>query len=207
MDHYEKNDADAWAYRADGEYTFDNSDWMDRIRFGVRHEDYSSTTRETGYRWGAVAQTVGHGRSHDVWRRQCATASSRAFRIGSTADRRRALMCSRDPRRSTAARAFERTVQSVFTGGTNCCDWSPWNGDFADTSPGNDGLGINTQNQKTLAGYVNAHFGKNKFDGNLGVRVVRTENLGTGLLTFSGANLIGAPDESAFANGASYEGN
>lgn len=51
MDHYEKSDADAWAYRADGEYTFDNSAWLDRVRFGIRHEDYTSTTRETGYRW------------------------------------------------------------------------------------------------------------------------------------------------------------
>ena len=61
MDHHEDNDADAWAYRADAEYTFDNSDWLDKIRFGVRYEDYNSTTRETGYRWGSISQNWAGG--------------------------------------------------------------------------------------------------------------------------------------------------
>ncbi len=204
MDHYEKNDADAWAYRADGEYTFDNSDWLDRIRFGIRHEDYSSTTRETGYRWGTVAQSWGGGATTfgDGGVPYIQQGFSDWFHGG------RAPSVYLFPRSSAfnSRAAFESTIHSVETLGTNCCDWTPWNGDFADTTPGNDGLGINTQNQKTLAGYVNAHFGKGKLDGNLGVRVVRTENSGTGLLTFSGANLVGAPDESAFANGASIEG-
>ena len=61
MDHHEDNDADAWAYRADADYTFDNSDWLDKIRFGVRYEDYNSTTRETGYRWGSISQNWAGG--------------------------------------------------------------------------------------------------------------------------------------------------
>ncbi|MBM0106874.1 TonB-dependent receptor [Steroidobacter sp. S1-65] len=200
MDHYEKNDADAWAYRADGEYTFDNGDWLDRIRFGVRHEDYNSTTRETGYRWGSVAQGNGDttfaSGSVPVMRQDF----SDWFHGG------RAPSGYMFPRTSAfdSRQSFQNTVLSVSTPGT-CCAWTPWNGDFTDTSPGNDGLGINTQDQRTWAGYVAAHFQKNKLDGNLGVRVVRTENLGTGLLTFSGANLIGAPEEQAFANGASFE--
>lgn len=204
MDHYEKNDADAWAYRADGEFTFDNSDWLDRIRFGVRHEDYNSTTRETGYRWGAVAQTWG-------------SEGARTFAQGAAPFMQQnfsdwfhggqAPSAYYFPRTSAFSnrQAFNSTVLSVARGTTGCCDWTPWNGDYADTTPGNDGLGVNTQDQKTWAGYVAAHFGKDKLDGNVGVRVVRTENAGTGLLTFSGANLIGAPDESAFANGASFE--
>lgn len=203
MDHYEKSDADAWAYRADGEYTFDNSDWLDRIRFGVRHENYSSTTRETGYRWGAVAQSWGGGdtRFDDASVPYIQQGFSDWFHGG------RAPSAYLFPSTSAfnSRAAFENTIQSVETFGTNGGGWTPWNGDFADTTPGNDGLGINTQNQKTWAGYVAAHFGKSKFDGNIGVRVVRTKNLGTGLLTFSGADVIGAPDELAFANGASYE--
>lgn len=203
MDHYEKNDADAWAYRADGEFIFDGSDWMDRIRFGVRHEDYSSTTRETGYRWGTVAQSWGGGTTTfaDGGVPYIQQNFSDWFHGG------RAPSVYMFPRASAfnSASNFENTVNRVATYGTNCCDWTAWNGDYADTSPGNDGLGINTQNQKTLAGHVVAHFGRHQFDGNVGVRVVRTENLGTGLLTFSGANLQGLPDEQAFANGASYE--
>jgi TonB-dependent receptor len=204
MDHYEKNDADAWAYRADGEFTFDNSDWLDRIRFGIRHEDYTSTTRETGYRWGTVAQTWG-------------SEGARTFPQGSAPFMQqnfsdwfhggRAPSSYFFPRTSvfTSRQAFNSTVGSLVQGTTGCCDWSPWNGDYSDTTPGNDGLGINDQNQKTWAGYVVGHFGKDKLDGNIGVRVVRTENQGTGLLTFSSANLFDAPAESAFGNGASYE--
>lgn len=205
MDHYEKNDADAWAYRADGEYTFDNSDWLDRIRFGIRHEDYSSTTRETGYRWGTVAQTWGGGATTFA----DASASVPYIQQGfpDWFHGRRAPSAYLFPHASAfnSRAAFENTIHSVETFGTNCCDWTPWNGDFADSTPGNDGLGINTQNQRTWAGYAVAHFEKSKLDGNVGVRLVRSENLGTGLLTFSSANLIGASDEQAFANGASYE--
>jgi TonB-dependent receptor len=202
MDHYEKNDADAWAYRADGEYTFDNSDWLDRIRFGIRHEDYNSTNRETGYRWGTVAQPWGGGATtfaqgpvvrqnfSDWFHGEHAPS---AYLFPNTAAFR-------------SRQAFQNTVLGLSTFGTNCCDWTPWNGDYADTTPGNDGLGINTQEQKTLAGYVVTHFKHDKLDGNVGVRVVRTENTGTGLLTFSGANLINDPGDSAFANGASIEG-
>jgi TonB-dependent receptor len=203
MDHYEKNDADAWAYRADGEYSFENSGWLDRIRFGVRHEDYNSTTRETGYRWGTVAQPWGGGattfgaggvpymtQSFSDWFHGGRAPSSYLFPHASTFNSRR---------------SFENTIFSVATYGTNCCDWTAWNGDYSDSSPGNDGLGINTQTQKTWAGYAVTHFGRSKFDGNVGVRVVRTENVGAGLLTFTAANLIGALEEQAFANGASYE--
>ena len=61
MDHHEHSNADAWAYRADADYTFDDSDWLEKVRFGVRYEDYKSTIRETGYRWGSVGPTWGGG--------------------------------------------------------------------------------------------------------------------------------------------------
>lgn len=199
MDHYEKNDADAWAYRADGEFTFDNSDWLDRIRFGIRHEDYSATVRETGYRWNGVSQTWAGGvttfadgapsimqQNFSDWFHGGRAPSAYFFPRSSMFNNRG---------------SFENTIRSV-----DQMDWPVWNGDFTDTSPGNDGLGINMQEQKTWAGYVAAGFGGDtKLDGNIGVRIVRTENDGTGLLTFSGANLIGAPEEQAFANGASYD--
>jgi TonB-dependent receptor len=203
MDHYEKNDADAWAYRADGEYTFDNSDWLDRIRFGIRHEDYSSTTRETGYRWGAVAQTWGGGAT--TFADASVPYIHQGFSDWFHGGRAPSVYLFPNASAFNSRAAFERTIHSVETFGTGGAEWIPWNGDYADTTPGNDGLGINTQNQKTWAGYVAAHFEKDRLDGNLGVRVVRTENLGTGLLTFSGADVIGAPEEQAFANGASYE--
>ncbi|WP_157994520.1 TonB-dependent receptor [Peristeroidobacter agariperforans] len=202
MDHYEENEADAWAYRADGEYTFDNSDWLDRIRFGIRHEDYSSTSRETGYRWGGVAQTWGGGAT--TFGQASVPLTQQVFSDWFHGGRAPSAYVFPSASAFNSRAAFESTIQSVKTFDANT-GWTPWNGDYADSTPGNDGLGVNTQNQKSWAGYVAAHFEKNSFDGNVGVRVVRTENLGAGLLTFSGADVVGAPDELAFANGASYE--
>lgn len=199
MDHYEDNDADAWAYRADGEYTFDNSDWLERIRFGLRHDNYDSTTRETGYRWGAVSPawganptTFASGRgpflqqNYAEWFHGGRAPGAYLF-PNTNAFRNR--------------QSFASTVQSVQT---DTAGWTPWNGNYADTSPAADGLGVNLQNQKTWAGYVVTHVERGKFDGNVGVRVVSTENVGTGALTFSGADVFDAPNETAFANGASY---
>ena len=38
MDYHDHNDADEWAERIDGSYTFDG-DWLKTFRFGVRHTD------------------------------------------------------------------------------------------------------------------------------------------------------------------------
>lgn len=199
MDHYEDNDADAWAYRADGEFTFDNNDWLDRIRFGVRHENYDSTTRETGYRWGAVSLPWGNGPNTFAGSRgQYMQQNYSEWFHGGTAPGSYLFPNTRAFRDRLS---FNNAVQAVQTetGG-----WVPWDGDYSATKPAADGLGVNVQNQKTLAGYVAANFEHGKLDGNLGVRVVSTDNEGTGFLTFLHANVIDQPNETAFANGAGY---
>jgi TonB-dependent receptor len=202
MDHHEDNDADAWAYRADAEYTFDNSDWLDRIRFGVRHEDYSSTTRETGYRWGAVSQSWANGAVAfndpgipQIYRQQ----SFNDWFHGGTAP---SAFLYQDTGLFRNYQTFADTVNGI----KNMDGWTQWDGDYSGEDPGADGLGINPQNQKTWAGYVAAFFEVGAFDGNLGVRVVDTESSGSALLTFAEANSPFFPaDDLAFANGASSD--
>ncbi len=90
-----------------------NSDWLDRIRFGVRHEDYSSTTRET--------QAIAGERS---LRR--GAAAPRAFGDASVpcaypagvlglvpAGGRRVFICSRAAPTFNGRAAFEDTVQTA----------------------------------------------------------------------------------------------
>jgi TonB-dependent receptor len=206
MDHHEHNDADAWAYRADAEYTFDNSDFMDKVRFGVRYEDYNSTTRETGYRWGSISQNWAGGpavfgaqnvpfldQSYANWFHGGAGPANFLFP------------------NTSFFRNFQQwsdTVVDVSTApGVNngCCTWVPWDGDYSTKFPANDGLGINPQNQTTTAGYVQASFKHDKWDGNVGVRFVKTEASGSGQLVFSQGNFApGAGGQDAlFANGAS----
>ena len=209
MDHHEDNEADVWAYRADAEYTFDNGDWLDRIRFGVRHEDYESITRETGFRWGSVSQNWAGGpavlsgggapffmQGYEEW-----------FH-GKTAP---APFFFQDSRAFRSYEDFARTVTGILsTPGVTpgCCDWTPWNGDYSGTNPASDGLGINPQTQETWAAYGVVHFrAGDSVDGNVGVRVVTTDSTGRGLLRFDNNGItpsLPAGDQ-AFFNGASTE--
>ena len=206
MDHHEDNDADAWAYRADAEYTFDNSDWLDKLRFGVRYEDYNSTTRETGYRWGSISQNWAGGPAvfadQDVPYRQ--QNYSNWFHKGNVPSG--FLFPNTSFFRNY--QNWSNTVVEVSTAaGVNngCCTWVPWDGDFSTKFPANDGLGINPQNQTTTGGYAQLSFKHGDWDGNIGVRFVKTEASGQGQLVFTQGTLsnLAPPDDIAFANGAS----
>jgi TonB-dependent receptor len=206
MDHHEENDADAWAYRADAEYTFDNSDWLDKIRFGVRYEDFNSTTRETGYRWGSISQNWAGGPavfgSRDV--PYVAQNYGNWFHGGKAPSG----FLFQDTRTFRNYQTWADQVVEVSTAPgvvTGCCDWVPWDGDYSTKFPANDGLGVNPQTQTTTAAFTQLSFKHGKFDGNVGVRFVQTEAVGSGQLVFSGGNFgPGAPvDDVAFANGAS----
>jgi TonB-dependent receptor len=208
MDHHENNDADAWAYRADAEYTFDNADWLDKVRFGVRYEDYNSTTRETGYRWGSISQNWAGGPAvlsqHDVPYLQ------QNYPDWFHGDNGPSGFLFPDTRVFRNYQAFADQVVAVSTApGVNngCCAWTPWDGDYSTKFPANDGLGVNPQNQLTTAAYTQLSFAHDKWDGNVGVRFVRTEASGSGQLVFSAGNFSpGFPaDDVAFANGASTE--
>ena len=208
MDHHEDNDADAWAYRADAEYTFDNSDFMDKVRFGVRYEDYNSTTRETGYRWGSISQNWGGGPA--ILGAQSVPFLAQNYSDWFHGGNGPAAFLFPNTGFFRNFQTWSDTVTQVSTApGVNngCCTWVPWDGDYSTKFPANDGLGINPQNQTTSAGYVQASFKHEKWDGNLGVRFVHTSAEGTGQLVFSQGNFgPGVPaSDVAFANGGSSE--
>jgi TonB-dependent receptor len=211
MDHHEANDADAWAYRADAEYTFDNGDWLDKIRFGVRYEDYNSTTRETGYRWGSISQNWGGGPAvlsqHDVPFLQQNYADwfhgdngPSGFLFADTGS-------FRNYQNFADQVVAVSNAPGVQDGCGGFCRWTPWSGDYSGRFPATDGLGVNPQNQLTNAAYTQLSFAHNKWDGNIGVRFVSTEASGQGMLIFSRGtltNLVPA-DDFAFANNASSD--
>ncbi|HZD51744.1 MAG TPA: TonB-dependent receptor, partial [Woeseiaceae bacterium] len=206
MDHHEDNDADAWAYRADAEYTFDNSDWLDRIRFGVRREDYDSTTRETGFRWGSISQNWAGGPAVFSADGMPQIYGRQNFSDWFHGDDVPSPFLYQDTGIFRSYDRFANTVTGIMSmpGVTvGCCDWTRWDGDFSAKDPAADGLGVNPQNQKTWAAYGVVDFGHERWDGNVGVRVVRTEGTGQGLLKFEPLNTTFVPDDDqAFANGA-----
>jgi TonB-dependent receptor len=206
MDHHEDNDADAWAYRADAEYTFDNGDWLDKVRFGVRYEDYNSTTRETGYRWGSISQNWAGGPA--VFSAQDVPFIQQDYTdwFHGSAGPSGFLFPDTGFFRNYEGWANQVVAVSTAPGVANgCCGWVPWDGDYSTKFPANDGLGVNPQNQETTAAYAQLSFAHDQWDGNVGVRFVRTEATGGGQLVFSQGNFgPGAPaDDVAFANGAS----
>jgi TonB-dependent receptor len=208
MDHHEHNDADAWAYRADAEYTFDNGDWLDKIRFGARYEDYNSTTRETGYRWGSISQNWAGGPA--VFAQQSVPFVTQNYSDWWHGNNGPSGFLFPDTRtfRNYSNWADQVVAVSTAPGVQNgCCAWTPWDGDYSTRFPANDGLGENPQNQETTAAYVQLSFKHDQWDGNVGVRFVRTEASGRGQLVFSQGNFgPGAPaDDVAFANGGSSE--
>lgn len=213
MDHHEKNDADAWAYRADAEYTFDNSDWLDKVRFGVRYEDYNSVTRETGYRWGSISQNWGAAGTQALFSQDVVPYVQQSYGNWFHGGPGPSGFLFPNTQNFRNYAAWSQMVQAVQTAPgvvDPCgCNWVPWDGDYSTKFPANDGLGINPQDQQTSAAYAQLSFKHENWDGNVGVRFVRTEASGTGQLVFQTGTLSnGAPaDDLAFANGGASETN
>jgi TonB-dependent receptor len=211
MDHHEHNDADAWAYRADAEYTFDNSDFMDKVRFGVRYEDYNSTTRETGYRWGSISQNWGTPGTQALLSQNTLPFLVQNYSNWFHGGKAPSAYLFPNTNFFRDFQTWSDSVVAVQTApgvADPCgCNWVPWDGDYSTKFPANDGLGINPQNQKTSAAYVQLSFKHDKWDGNVGVRFVHTAAEGTGQLVFTTGTLVPtAPaDDRAFANGGAGE--
>ena len=56
MDHTEDSEGDELAVRLDGQFKME-SDWMDSLKFGVRHADREQTVRWGSYNWANISNT------------------------------------------------------------------------------------------------------------------------------------------------------
>ncbi len=57
QDHYEDNDATQLSVRADAEYRFKDSGWLNSLKVGVRYADRDQKVRYSAYNWSGVVQT------------------------------------------------------------------------------------------------------------------------------------------------------
>ena len=182
MDHFEHNDANQWAYRADAEYQFDGNPFLKSFRFGARATDREAISRATTWPWSLLS------RQH--WMGQTPAANT-VYLNGQGSPANAGL-----PGESTlftfsnffrgavpAPSAFWVPAPDLVSHGTayaygflkstlsNGWGWSP--------IPDGQYATVNDQNEKTLAGYGLLRFGMDgplRFDGNIGVRVVHTKN-------------------------------
>lgn len=215
MDHHDRNEGSELAARFDGAYTFDDDGWLKSVRFGVRHTYRQATTRETSYRWDTIAPSWSGAPSIDKlsgYQGYYELFSFDDFFRGKANVPAAFVM-------PTASFVNQYGVTSTILGGiaaANGGGWRPFNGDFEDQNQTGGKGSTNHQKEKTLAGYAMLRFGHDvplwgddrEIDGNIGVRIVRTETQSQGLQVFSPnaeanaqGSLIPAADRQ-FANGS-----
>jgi TonB-dependent receptor len=208
MDYHNHNNADVWAYRADAEYTFDNSSWLDKVRFGVRYEDLNSITREANYNWGAVSFPWGGpsvataARFQSIYPYFLDTFPN--WFHGGHAPASYPFV---QPWVLHNFNNFVNLYHQICAPANQVgpCGWTPFNGDYSAQSAGPGALGVNPEGQKTYAEYEQLSFKHDQFDGNVGVRVVHTKSQGTAFQNFNQfQGNVAAVDPAilAFANGA-----
>lgn len=183
MDHFEHNDAHEWAYRADADYDFGDNPFLKSFRFGARATDRQAVSRATTWNWSILSHQQWGG-GPPVYLTQTGGAGlpqnpglpseselfdfSNFFR-GDTPAPGGFWVPAPDLVSHGTAYAYS-FLKSTLTNGWG---WTPIPPDAFAT--------VNNQTEKTLAGYGLLRFGSERspighFDGNIGVRIVRTRN-------------------------------
>ncbi|MBB6094869.1 TonB-dependent receptor [Povalibacter uvarum] len=203
MDHLEDNEADEVAVRADVEYTFDDNPFLKSFRVGVRATDKDATTRQTGWNWGLLSQQFwGPNPANDP---NIVLITEPGFGSNTNPGLLDATQLVNFnnffrgdvnmpgvgwlPTKALVGHGNQnaynllRNTQSSFWGWTPLSDQS-----YSTARPGGDNVtgGVNDQGETTQAAYAVIRFGQDdsfvgRFDGNFGVRVVKTESTAAGL--------------------------
>jgi TonB-dependent receptor len=169
LDNIDDNDADQWAWRADLDYAFDD-EFARSFKAGVRYTDRSQINRGNVWRWVPIGGWDGaNWGGHPI----LTTYPNATWQVNPFNDFYRSKANGFGP---TIAPSDEMVADYEGTSamfGLPPLVFGPTN--------------INTQNEKTYTGYAMLRFGMEDaalpFDGNLGVRVVRTEVESVGVMT------------------------
>lgn len=192
MDHIEQNDGKEIAARIDGDYQLD-AGWLKSFKFGVRTTDKDYITRQSGYNWGFL--------SSQYWGNDGNPQSASNTGSGTYEVRDFSNFMNGDvpvpgsvvfPEASVVNRGTATTAQLLAMANTASWGWKPLSDDWATYAASG---GLNTQNEKTTAAYLNAKFAGEisgrTVDGNFGVRVVKTEASGDSFISATLPNVAG----------------
>jgi TonB-dependent receptor len=187
MTHFERNEAEAKTGRIDAEYDFDG-DIIKSVKAGVRFSEKTADNINTGYDWNTrYATWFGFDKNSipkvtpEQAENYLTLYSFDDFQRGDVSVPAAGYLYS-----SNAARNFRATTDAVNadceTGGAWWCDgfvYSEW--DRLENP-----IYRNLQEEKTVAMYMMANYGFDDLampiDGNIGVRVVQTDNTASGFL-------------------------
>ncbi len=189
MDHLEDNSASSWAERADITYTFDDDNFFKAFRVGVRNTSKDLLTQSTNYNWALLSAAFWGGGTpvflndpKGVNLTSQTTLKTFPSFLGGNVSVPGGWFPSAGLVSNGTANAY-KYLQATETAGWG---WSPLtSAAFSSSANTSNAYGTNTQQEKTLAGYAMARFGTDnsfigRFDGNIGVRVVRTRNSAQG---------------------------
>ncbi|HEY4081068.1 MAG TPA: TonB-dependent receptor [Burkholderiaceae bacterium] len=203
QEHLDKSVATEKAWRGDVEYDFDDP-ILRNLRFGVRFTDRDAVTTNSvpGYNWAAITQTwqVGWDINHVAYLNDPRfSGNTYVHTFDNFFNKNIGVPSLVFPTPATAA-GYPGSYQTLHTyhdilcaeqhgGDTSACPaWVP-------ASFGTDPAGTNDQHERTQAAYTQLRFGFDDLrfpvDGNVGVRVVRTqaEAHGYTVLSATGPNV------------------
>jgi TonB-dependent receptor len=214
MDHIEDNDADSTAVRADAEVQFDDNPLFKSFRFGVRSTNKGALTRQSGWNWGFLSRQFwgGDGRD-DVFLNEPRGGLGDQSELFTYDNFFRGDIdvpaAGWFPTESLVGNGTQAANEFLRNAQTGSWGWAPLSTDYSLANPGGDNpnAGINDQSEKTKAAYAVMRFGQEesgagKWDGNFGVRVVKTEVEAIGLLRINTPSGVMTPAACVAANGA-----
>lgn len=191
MDHFDKNDADQWAYRADAEYEFAGNPFLKSFRFGARATDRNAISRSTTWNWSLLSRqhwmgdtdstTPGFQAPSTVYLNQQGSPAnpglpSQTYLFGFDNFFRGQVPAPGGfwvPTPNLVSHSPDYAYYFLKSTLSQGWGWSP--------IPEDQYLTVNDQKEKTVAGYGLLRFGMDdgplgRFDGNIGVRIVHTKN-------------------------------
>lgn len=195
MDHKAKNRGRELATRVDLEYTFQDSDWLQFARFGMRGTDRTQTNKNSGYNWGVISDnwaTISSSSTGLANLSSYLTSSSSLFTYSNffrgSVDIPSNLYFPNMGFVKNYAQASELLSAIVAERGWG---WSPDEYQLQDT---------NRQFERTQAAYAVLYFGNDEalgwpMDGNVGVRVVQTRTQADGYGQYPDTTGLDVSDE------------
>lgn len=162
LDNIDNNEGDEWAWRGDLEYAFDNDEFARSFKAGVRYTDRSQINRGNVWRWLPIGNWGGaNWDGHPI----LTTYPDASYQLNPFNDFYRGNANGYGPTIAPSDSMVADYYGTSAMFGMDPFTYTP--------------LNINNQNEKTYTGYAMLRFGLEDaalpFDGNLGVRVVRTE--------------------------------
>ena len=203
MDHLEKNSGNQVSARIDAQYDFDDSSWLKHIKVGARVTDKHYVTRQTGWNWSLLSNQYWLGNPDTVYINQTGGSNAgdiqnaqlpkevsfqtfKNFFNGAATVPGNVWFPSADLVSHGTAYAYNllKGTETEGWGWTPLAD-NAW--DNVHPEADNVTAGVNRQQEKTAAAYVEASYGGSSFfgsgkafDGNFGVRYVQTESIADG---------------------------